>query len=72
MILETESNDEAYEMFTAYCDYQGIDEDEQLAEHVKVVGDEVQVVVEDDFVHRHLVLVEVIEFLRKVKYNGNA
>ena len=28
MILETESADEAYEMFTAYCDYQGIDEDE--------------------------------------------
>jgi len=28
VILETESNDEAYEMFVAYCDYQGIDEDE--------------------------------------------
>lgn len=28
MMLETESNDEAYEMFTAYCDYQGIDEDD--------------------------------------------
>jgi hypothetical protein len=28
MILETESADEAYEMFTAYCDYQGVDEDD--------------------------------------------
>lgn len=28
IILETDSNDEAYEMFTAYCDYQGVDEDE--------------------------------------------
>ena len=27
IILETESNDEAYEIFTAYCDYQGVDED---------------------------------------------
>ena len=28
MFIETESNDEAYEMFTAYCDYQGVDEDD--------------------------------------------
>ena len=28
IILETESNDEAYEMFVAYCDYQGVDEDD--------------------------------------------
>ena len=27
IFIETESNDEAYEMFTAYCDYQGVDED---------------------------------------------
>lgn len=26
IILETESNDEAYEMFTAYCNYQGVDD----------------------------------------------
>ena len=28
IILETEANDEAFEMFVAYCDYQGIDEDD--------------------------------------------
>lgn len=28
IFIETESSDEAYEMFTAYCDYQGIDEDD--------------------------------------------
>ena len=28
IFIETESNDEAYEMFIAYCDYQQIDEDE--------------------------------------------
>lgn len=28
IFIETESNDEAYEMFTAYCDYQGVDEDD--------------------------------------------
>lgn len=33
IILETESNDEAYEMFTAYCDYQGIDEDDIECEY---------------------------------------
>jgi len=27
IIIETESNDEAFEMFTAYCDYQQVDED---------------------------------------------
>lgn len=26
LIIETESNDEAYEMFVAYCDYNQIDE----------------------------------------------
>ena len=33
IIMETESNDEAFEMFVAYCDYNGIDEDEIKAEH---------------------------------------
>lgn len=33
IILETESNDEAFEMFVAYCDYNGIDEDEIEAKH---------------------------------------
>ena len=28
MFIETESNDEAFEMFVAYCDYQQVDEDE--------------------------------------------
>lgn len=28
VIVETESNDEAFEMFVAYCDYNQIDEDE--------------------------------------------
>ena len=28
LFIETESNEEAYEMFVAYCDYQGIDEDD--------------------------------------------
>ncbi len=27
IFIETESNDEAYEMFIAYCNYQGVDED---------------------------------------------
>lgn len=33
IILETESNDEAFEMFVAYCDYNGVDEDEIEAKH---------------------------------------
>lgn len=33
LIMETESNDEAFEMFVAYCDYNGIDEDEIEAKH---------------------------------------
>ena len=33
IIMETESNDEAFEMFVAYCDYNGIDEDEIQAKH---------------------------------------
>jgi len=28
IILESESNDEAFEMFVAYCDYQQVDEDD--------------------------------------------
>ena len=28
IIIETESNDEAFEMFVAYCDYQQVDEDD--------------------------------------------
>ena len=28
IILETEANDKAFEMFVAYCDYHGIDEDD--------------------------------------------
>lgn len=28
LLIDTESNDEAFEMFVAYCDYNGIDEDE--------------------------------------------
>lgn len=28
IFIETESNDEAFEMFVAYCDYQQVDEDE--------------------------------------------
>lgn len=33
IIMETESDDEAFEMFVAYCDYNGIDEDEIEAKH---------------------------------------
>lgn len=33
IIMETESNDEAFEMFVAYCDYNGIDEDDIEAKH---------------------------------------
>ena len=33
IILETESNDEAFEMFTAYCDYQGVFEDDIECEY---------------------------------------
>lgn len=33
LLIETESNDEAFEMFVAYCDYNGIDEDEIEAKH---------------------------------------
>lgn len=33
LFIETESNDEAYEMFVAYCDYNQVDEDEIQAEH---------------------------------------
>jgi len=28
IILESESNDEAFEIFVAYCDYQQVDEDD--------------------------------------------
>lgn len=33
IIIETESNDEAYEMFVAYCDYNQVDEDEIECEY---------------------------------------
>ena len=33
IILETESNDEAFEMFVAYCDYNNIDEDDIECKH---------------------------------------
>lgn len=33
LIIETNSNGEAFEMFVAYCDYNQIDEDEIQAEH---------------------------------------
>lgn len=33
VFIETESNDEAFEMFVAYCDYNQVDEDEIEAEH---------------------------------------
>lgn len=33
VIIETTSGDEAFEMFVAYCDYNGIDEDEIQAKH---------------------------------------
>ena len=33
IILETEANDKAFEMFVAYCDYHGIDEDDIECEY---------------------------------------
>ena len=47
------------------------DEDKERAEHIHEVGDEVQVVVKDDFSDRHLILEEVIQLLRQVEHDGN-
>lgn len=38
IIIETESNDEAFEMFVAYCDYQQVDEDEIECKHTDEEG----------------------------------
>jgi len=46
-------------------------EDEQGTEHIHIIGDEGQVVLEDDLVQRNLVLEEIIHFLRQVKDDGD-
>ena len=47
------------------------DEDEQRAEHVHVVRQEGQVVLEDDLLERNLVLKEIVHFLREVEDDRN-
>ena len=47
------------------------DEDEQAAEHVHVVGDEGEVVFENDLLQGDLVLKEIIHFLCEVKDHRN-
>ena len=47
------------------------DEDKELAEHVGVVGDEVDVVIPDNLPPGQLVLVEVIHFLRDIEYDSD-
>ena len=47
------------------------DEDEQRTEHIHEVRDEIQIVVENNLAHSHLVLEEVIKLLREVENNGN-
>ena len=47
------------------------DEDKQAGEHVHVVGNERQVVVENDTSEGSIVLEELIHFLGEVEYDGN-
>lgn len=51
IILESESNDEAFEMFVAYCDYQQVDEDDiecQYADEGDIIYAEAYQEPEDD------------------------
>ena len=43
------------------------DEDEQRAEHIHVIRDEWQVIIENNLVQRNLVLEEIVHLLRQVK-----
>ena len=46
-------------------------EDEQRAEHIHVIGDEGDVVVENDLPEGHLSLEEIVHLLRQVKDDGD-
>ena len=46
-------------------------EDEQRTEHIHVERQEGQVIVVNDLVKRHLVLEEIVHFLRQVKHDRN-
>ena len=48
------------------------DKYEQRTEHIGVVGNKRQVIVKYNLFGRHLVLKEIIHFLRQVEDNGNA
>ena len=47
------------------------DEDEQGTEHVHVIRNERQVIIQDDLLQRHLVLEEIVHLLRQVKHDGD-
>ena len=47
------------------------DEDKQRTEHVGIVGNERQVVVEDNLARRYLIFIEIIQLLRQVEDDGD-
>ena len=47
------------------------DEDEQRTEHIHVIRDKRQVIIEDYLLERHLVLKEIVHLLRHVKYDSD-
>ena len=47
------------------------DEDEQRTEHIHIIGDEGQVIIEDDLRERDLVLEEIVHLLGQVKDDGD-
>ena len=47
------------------------DEDEQRTEHIHIIRDERQVIIEDDLAERYLMLEEIIHLLRQIKDDGN-
>ena len=60
--------------FRVACQFAGEiddgDEDEQRAEHIHVIRDQGQIVVEDDFLQRHLIFKEIVHLLREIEYDG--
>ena len=53
------------------CKENDRDEDEQAAEHIHVIRDEGEIVVQDDLAQRNLVLKEIIHLLRQVENDCN-
>ena len=53
------------------CEEDDRDEYEQRTEHIHIIRYEVEIIIEDNLLQRHLIIIEVIEFLSQVEDDGN-